>query len=77
MDNLIIKVNEIIDDVIKNIVEGNRQGVAPTGVAPHLPILYRYRAIAELRILPLADGQRSARRIAHRSSRPRPLGDLP
>ena len=23
MDNLIIKVNEIIDDVIKNIVEGN------------------------------------------------------
>ena len=61
----------------KNIVEGNRQGVAPTGVAPHLPILYRYRAIAELRILPLADGQRSARRIAHRSSRPRPLGDLP
>ena len=58
-------------------MEGNRQGVAPTGVAPHLPILYRYRAIAELRILPLADGQRSARRIAHRNSRPRPLGDLP
>lgn len=57
-------------------MEGNRQGVASTGVAPHLPILYRYRAIAELRILPLADGQRSARRIAHRSSRPRPLGDL-